>query len=170
MSAVEQAASLIWETSRADEGTISATGANLVAIALSDADLLRDEPDLMENLKASLGVLTCGWCGKRAAGFATVGSVRYCHGEDDDPTCYQKRHWAGSTMAPFARAEPVTVTTVEELDALPSGSVVLTADHVALQKDRHGRWGEGLSMPSTLVAELAWKPATVLYQPHRNLT
>ena len=102
MSAVEQAASLIWETSRADEGTISATGANLVAIALSDADLLRDEP--------------------------------------------------------------VTVTTVEELDALPSGSVVLTADHVALQKDRHGRWGWP-SMPSTLVAELGWKPATVLYRP-----
>ena len=66
--------------------------------------------------------------------------------------------------AGLLRAEPVTVATVEELDALPSGSVVLTADHVALQKDRHGRWGWP-SMPSTLVAELGWKPATVLYRP-----
>ena len=153
MSAVKQAAQVIAESLGWPDAS-----ARQCAQTLADAALLRDEPD------------TCGWCGKPAEGLATVGSVRYCHGEDDDPTCYQKRHWAGSTMAPFARAEPVTVTTVEELDALPSGSVVLTADHVALQKDRHGRWGEGLSMPSTLVAELAWKPATVLYQPHRNLT
>lgn len=37
---IEEAARVIWETSRADEGTISATGANIVARALANAGAL----------------------------------------------------------------------------------------------------------------------------------
>lgn len=32
----------------------------------------------------------CGLCGNVAAGFASVSGVRYCHGEDDSPTCYER--------------------------------------------------------------------------------
>lgn len=41
--AIEQAAEVIWERSRTDEGTISAIGANNVARALADAGLLRTQ-------------------------------------------------------------------------------------------------------------------------------
>ena len=34
---IEEIAKIIWETSRADEGTISATGANIIAKALVEA-------------------------------------------------------------------------------------------------------------------------------------
>lgn len=40
---IREAARLIWETSRADESTISATGANIVARALAESNLLRQE-------------------------------------------------------------------------------------------------------------------------------
>lgn len=38
---IEKAAWVIWETSRADESTISATGAKIVATALANAGLLQ---------------------------------------------------------------------------------------------------------------------------------
>ena len=41
---VRDAALVLWETSRRDEGTISAAGANIAAQALASAGLLRDEP------------------------------------------------------------------------------------------------------------------------------
>lgn len=40
---IEQAGRVIWETSRRDEGTISATGGKHVAQALADAGLLPTE-------------------------------------------------------------------------------------------------------------------------------
>ena len=42
--AIEQAAETIWKTSRADEGTISATGAKIIARALAEAGLLAPAP------------------------------------------------------------------------------------------------------------------------------
>lgn len=50
-----EAARLIWETSRADEGTISATGADHVARALREAGLLAPQPTV-ETVNRLLGV------------------------------------------------------------------------------------------------------------------
>lgn len=40
------------------------------------------------------GVDACGRCGRDpAAGFAFHGTVRYCHGDDERPSCYEKESW-----------------------------------------------------------------------------
>lgn len=43
----------------------------------------------------------CGLCGKDPAeGFASVNGVRFCHGDDDDTTCYMEDTWRTSRSVP----------------------------------------------------------------------
>lgn len=37
----------------------------------------------------------CARCGEPAAGFATIGEERYCHG-DASPSCYERQQWGDS--------------------------------------------------------------------------
>lgn len=39
---------------------------------------------------------TCGRCGKPAEGLASIGEQRFCHGDQDDPTCYMRQCWENS--------------------------------------------------------------------------
>ena len=58
---------------------------------------------------------------------------------------------------------PVQVTTAEELDVLPVGSVVLDHYGDAFQKGRAGDWwapGEELSMTGVLPADVLYRPET----------
>jgi hypothetical protein len=37
---------------------------------------------------------TCARCGANpAAGYATIGEQRYCHGDGQQPTCYMRSSW-----------------------------------------------------------------------------
>jgi len=55
-----------------------------------------------------------------------------------------------------------TITTVEELDALPDEALVLDAHSVGCQKAMSGVWSAGAELITT---ELIALPATVLYEP-----
>lgn len=35
----------------------------------------------------------CARCGKPAQGYATIGDERYCHGDQEQPTCYMREQW-----------------------------------------------------------------------------
>jgi hypothetical protein len=39
---------------------------------------------------------TCARCGNEAAGYATIGEDRYCHGDNEQPTCYMRASWERS--------------------------------------------------------------------------
>ena len=59
--------------------------------------------------------------------------------------------------------KPRTITTAEELDALPVGSVVLDADNVACQRMKLPElWESGGELITTKLIPL---PATVLHEP-----
>ncbi|AMS06476.1 hypothetical protein DUY81_13905 [Acidipropionibacterium acidipropionici] len=60
-----------------------------------------------------------------------------------------------------------TITTAEELDALPNGSVVVDDEMAALQKD-NGRWEElsGIGYSSEDILDI--DPVTVLYEGARD--
>lgn len=38
----------------------------------------------------------CARCGEPAAGFATIGDDRYCHGDNEQPTCCMRESWTRS--------------------------------------------------------------------------
>jgi len=60
------------------------------------------------------------------------------------------------------------ITTAEDLDALPVGSVVLSAIEIAYQKRHDGRWrGSSDPLGSDLMVErgMVSQPLTVLYRP-----
>lgn len=44
----------------------------------------------MDTIDLYPGGELCGLCYNRARGYAFINGVRYCHGEDDSPTCYER--------------------------------------------------------------------------------
>lgn len=40
---------------------------------------------------------TCGRCGEAAQGYAYIDQQRYCHGEQEKPTCYMKSSWEATS-------------------------------------------------------------------------
>lgn len=39
------------------------------------------------------GPENCALCGLVAQGSARIGDLRYCHGDDQDPSCYEEAQW-----------------------------------------------------------------------------
>lgn len=50
---------------------------------------------------------TCARCGEPAQGYANIDSERYCHGDQERPTCYMRELWdragVATDQAPFFR-------------------------------------------------------------------
>lgn len=61
--------------------------------------------------------------------------------------------------------KPRTVTTTEELDAMPAGSIVLDMDPDALLKTHTGSWRSLLDPDGHFGSKDISLPATVLYEP-----
>ena len=59
-----------------------------------------DDPG-MPHYKIEARPEACGRCFKDpAAGYATIGDIRFCHG-DDDPSCYMLTQWESSWNTPY---------------------------------------------------------------------
>lgn len=63
--------------------------------------------------------------------------------------------------------KPRTITTVEELDALPAGSVILDSDGLSLHKNEFTGWcaSNGAKEIDVEMLEGEALPATVLHEP-----
>ena len=62
-----------------------------------------------------------------------------------------------------------TIATVEELDALPEGTVIRSADGWAWQRDNHnGFWYTIASEDDSTPGDFAYYPLTVLYEPEEG--
>ncbi len=35
----------------------------------------------------------CAFCGHPARGYARIGDLRYCHGDEPGPSCYEQAQW-----------------------------------------------------------------------------
>lgn len=67
----------------------------------------------------------CARCGKDPAdGYAFIGDKRFCHGDDQDPTCYMRASWeragtpspkVGSLVGPNRTMDPATLTALAHL-------------------------------------------------------
>jgi hypothetical protein len=40
-----------------------------------------------------MGDTLCRRCGAPAAGYAAIDGQRYCHGDNEQPTCYMRQSW-----------------------------------------------------------------------------
>ena len=68
---------------------------------------------------------------------ASKGVIRY---SADGYPVYQADEMAANAVFNAGYRKPAVVTTAEELDALPTFSVILDADGDSAQKDQEGRW------------------------------
>lgn len=40
----------------------------------------------------------CVRCGNEATGLATINDARYCHGDDERPSCYEQQGWDATRL------------------------------------------------------------------------
>lgn len=54
-------------------------------------DVVDDESEFLE--RAGIPDGPCGRCGDHPTGYAQIGGVRFCHGNEARPTCYERESW-----------------------------------------------------------------------------
>ncbi|WP_285240084.1 hypothetical protein [Pseudarthrobacter sp. MEB009] len=62
-------------------------------------------------------------------------------------------------------SKPRTISTVEELDALPEGSIILDGEPDALLKTSMGNWRSLMDPESSYGSKYIILPATVIHEP-----
>ncbi|WP_341394047.1 hypothetical protein [Arthrobacter sp. G119Y2] len=76
--------------------------------------------------------------------------------------------WTAEALIAKGYRKPRTITTVEELDALPRGSVIRDGDEELMEKTDIG-WCCWVYLEGFLSSELAL-PATVIHEPETEAT
>lgn len=96
----------------------------------------------------------------------TSGDILRVHPDGETPVFEGDQRTADALLAAGYR-KPQHVTTIEELDALPIGSVILDPAGLSLHKNEFTGWrasNGAKNIPAGLL-ELEALPATVLYEP-----